>query len=88
MTDGRMTRHRVRLVEATPEMLEAFSGGPEAFAAVLGSDLPAGWPEFPDAYEFVRERLTTHPDEAGWWTYLFTNRRSGNVLGSGGYKGP
>ncbi|MDQ3156576.1 MAG: GNAT family N-acetyltransferase [Actinomycetota bacterium] len=83
-----MTQHRVRLVEATPEMLEAISRGPEALAAVLGIDPPAGWPEFPDAYEFVRERLTTHPDEAGWWTCLFTDRESGRVLGSGGYKGP
>lgn len=30
-----MTRHRVRLAEATPEMLEALSRGPEVFAAVL-----------------------------------------------------
>lgn len=50
MTDGRMTRHRVRLVEATPEMLEALSRGPEVFAAVLGSVPPAGWPEFPDVH--------------------------------------
>ena len=54
----------------------------------MGSDLPAGRPEFPDAYESVRERLIAHPDEAGWWTYLFTDLRSGSVLGSGGYKGP
>jgi RimJ/RimL family protein N-acetyltransferase len=79
----------VRLVAATPQHFEAFARSPEALAELLGSSsLPAGWPEFPEAFDFTAKRLAEHPEESSWWMQFFMDAATGELLGSGGFTGP
>lgn len=81
----------VVLVPATVELLDALVHESRAFEAAIGSAVPAGWPEFPEAVRFSRDRLAAHPDEAGWWMHFFIDPSgpAGPVLiGSGGFTGP
>ena len=76
----------MRLVAATLEWLEALAAGTAAFAALAGSPVPDGWPEFPEAIEFAIDKLRERPDQAGWWMHLFFI--DSTLVGSGGYVGP
>ena len=59
---------------------------PRELSALLGSPVPSGWPEFPEAITNTIEILETHPEQTEWWMYFFMN---GNTLvGSGGFAGP
>jgi [ribosomal protein S5]-alanine N-acetyltransferase len=74
------------VVPATVAQLEAFQRDPAEFAALVGSPVPAGWPEFPEAFEFTIDKLRAAPAEAAWWMQLFLD--SGRLVGSGGFVGP
>ena len=76
----------VRLLPATVEYLLALQSDPMAFGLLIGSTIPAGWPEFPESIGFSIERLRDHPDEAGWWMHFFF--AEDRLIGSGGYVGP
>ena len=76
----------LRVVPATVAQLEAFQRDPAEFAALVGSPLPAGWPEFPEAVEFTIDKLRGSPAEADWWMQLFFD--SPHLVGSGGFVGP
>jgi RimJ/RimL family protein N-acetyltransferase len=78
----------VRLLPATLEHLEAYAREPVELAMLLGSPIPDGWPEFPEAIPFTTERLRTHPDEAEWWMHFVLDDGSGALVGSGGFAGP
>jgi RimJ/RimL family protein N-acetyltransferase len=80
--------NRVRLLAATPEHFAAYGRSPDELAEMLGSPLPQGWPEFPEAFDFTSKRLAEHPDESDWWMYFFLDAATGHLLGSGGYTGP
>ena len=86
MTDAAATPV-VRLLSATVEHLEARRDDPESFAALVGSAVPDGWPEFGEMVDFTVRRLTEHPDEARWWTQFFFDA-DGKLIGSGGFVGP
>jgi RimJ/RimL family protein N-acetyltransferase len=76
----------VHLLAATPAHLSALRHDRQALADLLGSPVPDGWPQFPEATEFTLERLSLEPGERDWWMYFFL---SDDVLvGSGGYVGP
>lgn len=79
---------RLRLIRATSDHLAAFLDGPSSLAALLASPLPAGWPEFPEAFPHTLERLREHADEADWWMHFFLDHDTGVLVGSGGYSGP
>ena len=77
----------MRLVAATIEGLEAFQRDPAEFSALIGSPIPAGWPEFPEAIEFTVEKLREGPDQADWWMHYILDA-DGHIVGSGGFVGP
>jgi [ribosomal protein S5]-alanine N-acetyltransferase len=76
----------VSIVPATIEVLEAFHDV-DAFAGLISSPVPAGWPEFPEGIEFTIDKLRERPDQAGWWMHLFFDW-TGRLVGSGGFVGP
>ena len=80
--------NRVRLLTATPEHFAAHARSRDELAELLGSPLPDGWPEFPEAFDFTAERLSEHPEESDWWMQFFMDAATGRLVGSGGYTGP
>lgn len=76
----------ISVVPATAHDLEAFQRDSAEFAARIGSPVPAGWPEFPEAVEFTVDKLRSNPGEADWWMHLFFD--DGLLVGSGGFVGP
>jgi RimJ/RimL family protein N-acetyltransferase len=76
----------IRLVVATIELLEALRDNRAAFGSLIGSEVPDGWPEFPESVEFTITKLTESPDEAQWWMHFFV--LDGDLVGSGGFVGP
>lgn len=79
---------RVRLLTATPEHFAAHARSRDELAGLIGSPLPDGWPEFPEAFDFTAQRLVEHPEESAWWMQFFMDATTGQLLGSGGYTGP
>jgi ribosomal-protein-alanine N-acetyltransferase len=94
MLSATIRTERMELLPATPESLSAAVRGSEALATALDALVPRSWPpEYLDApaLEFTRDRLTEHPDHAGWWMYfVLLPRENGHrvLIGSSGYKGP
>ena len=83
---------RLRLVPATPELVESELEDTSKLAAMLEADLPPDWPpEHHDAgaQRYSREALTA-PGAAGWWLHYFvsTDGERPTLVGTGGYKGP
>ena len=76
----------VRLLPATVEYLLALQTDPAAFGLLVGSAVPAGWPEFPESIGFSIDRLRDHPGEADWWMHFFLADEQ--LVGSGGFVGP
>jgi RimJ/RimL family protein N-acetyltransferase len=85
-----MTLHpQVRLVPATVPLLNALNDDRTLFAELIGSSVPDGWPEFPEAVGFTLEHLQTAPEGARAWTMqFFVDHGSGCLLGSGGFAAP
>lgn len=84
---------RLRLVAATPEMLAADTGDRVHLARLLSAVVPTNWPPeiLRDALDFIRDRVTEHPDLAGYWFWYYIgsseSEAPGVLLGSGGFKG-
>lgn len=78
----------VRLIPATPTHLAAYLRDPQELADLLGSPVPDGWPEFPEAVPFTRDVLEQHPEQAAWWMHFFVDDATGRLVGSGGFSGP
>lgn len=78
---------RIRLIPATPDHLTAFLRDPHELAALLGSALPDGWPEFPEAIPHTLDELQKNPDDADWWMHFFLDAETGALVGSGGFAG-
>lgn len=76
----------VRLLPATVEYLLTLQSDPTAFGLLIGSPVPAGWPQFPESIGFSIERLRDHPAEAEWWMHFFL--ADDTLIGSGGFVGP
>ena len=77
----------VRIIPATSAHVVAFLRDPQDLSALLGSPVPQGWPEFPEAFPHTLHRLEAHPDEADWWMHFFCDARTGVLVGSGGFAG-
>jgi [ribosomal protein S5]-alanine N-acetyltransferase len=79
----------VRLVAATLPLLRALADDRVAFGALLGSPVPDGWPEFPEAIAFTIDQLETAPEaDRAWSMQFFVDAATGRVVGSGGFAGP
>ena len=79
---------KIRLVPATVGLLTALNEDRTRFAGLVGSPVPDGWPEFPEAIGFTLERLENTPEAAHAWSMqLFVDADSGRLIGSGGFVG-
>ena len=80
---------RIRLVAATVPLLNALNDDRDLFGELIGSPVPDGWPEFPEAIGFTLAQLTNAPEAARSWSMqFFVDRASGRLVGSGGYVAP
>jgi ribosomal-protein-alanine N-acetyltransferase len=82
-------RPQVRLLAATEPLLNALNDNRTRFGELIGSPVPDGWPEFPEAIGFTLEHLKT-ASEAGrsWSMQFFIDPANGRLLGSGGFAAP
>ncbi|MFT4201034.1 GNAT family N-acetyltransferase [Gordonia sp. (in: high G+C Gram-positive bacteria)] len=79
----------VRLVAATESLLTALTDDRTRFAESIGSPVPDGWPEFPEAVGGALEFLATaSAAQRPWSMQFFVDDHSGRLLGSGGYAAP
>lgn len=82
-------RPQVRLHAATEPLLNALNVSRTLFGELIGSAVPDGWPEFPEAIGMTLEHLQTasHAD-LSWSMQFFVDQATGRLLGSGGFVGP
>ncbi|HET9422973.1 MAG TPA: GNAT family protein [Nocardioides sp.] len=79
----------VRLVAATVPLLESLTADPARFSEMIGSPIPEGWPEFPEAIPFALEFLQHASDsDRPWSMQFFVESSTGVVVGSGGFAAP
>jgi RimJ/RimL family protein N-acetyltransferase len=79
-------RPLVRLVPATVPLLEALNEDRALFSELIGSPVPDGWPEFPEAVVFTLEHLRKAPfADHSWSMQFFIDDATGRLVGSGGY---
>lgn len=85
-----MSSHpQVRLVSATVLLLNALNKDRTLFCELIGSPVPDGWPEFPEAIGFTLEHLQTAPEpDREWSMQFFIDHSTGHLLGSGGFAAP
>ncbi len=82
-------RPQVRLVPATVPSLTALVHDPVRFAELLGSPVPDGWPEFPEAVGAALAHLrAASEEERAWSMHFFVDRATGRLVGSGGFAAP
>jgi RimJ/RimL family protein N-acetyltransferase len=80
---------KVRLVPATVPLLNALNEDRATFGELIGSPVPDGWPEFPEAIGFTLEHLQNAPKaDRVWSMQFFVDAASGRLLGSGGFAAP
>ena len=59
------------------------------FGELIGSPVPDGWPEFPEAIGFTLEHLQNAPEaDRAWSMQFFLDSATGRLLGSGGFAAP
>ena len=85
-----MSSHpQVRLVPATLPLLKALNEDRALFSELIGSPVPDGWPEFPEAIGFTLEHLQNAPSaDHSWSMQFFIDDATGRLVGSGGYVVP
>src|SRR5262245_50091057 len=77
---------QVRLVPATVPLLLALDDDRARFGELIGSPVPDGWPEFPEAIEFTLDHLRRAPEaDRPWSMQFFIDPTTGRLLGSGGF---
>jgi RimJ/RimL family protein N-acetyltransferase len=80
---------QVRLVPATVPLLHALQDDPARFVEVMGSPVPDGWPEFPEAIGFTLAHLQDAREaERPWSMQFFVDHATGRLVGSGGFAAP
>jgi RimJ/RimL family protein N-acetyltransferase len=76
------------VVPASVEHLTTLRTDRDAFGDLLGTPVPEGWPEFPEAIDFTIDKLTERPYESDWWMHFFLADGGAVLVGSGGFVGP
>jgi RimJ/RimL family protein N-acetyltransferase len=80
---------QVSLLAATEPLLNALNGSRTLFGELIGSAVPDGWPEFPEAIGFALEHLQTASEaDRSWSMQFFVDPATGRLLGSGGFAAP
>ena len=80
---------KVRLVPASVRLLNALSEDRVLFGELIGSSVPDGWPEFPEAIVFTLDHLqNTVEADRSWSMQFFIDHATGRLLGSGGFAAP
>jgi RimJ/RimL family protein N-acetyltransferase len=80
---------QIRLVPATVPLLNALKEDRALLGELVGSLVPYGWPEFPEAIEFTLEHLQNAPEADHVWSMqFFVDSATGRLLGSGGFAAP
>jgi RimJ/RimL family protein N-acetyltransferase len=80
---------QVRLVPATVPLLTALTDDPTRFEELLGSPVPEGWPEFPEAIPFTLAHLQGAAEaDRSWSMQFFVDALTGQLVGSGGFAAP
>ena len=70
-------------------MLNALNDNRARFSELIGSSVPDGWPEFPEAIGFNQEYLRTASEaDRSWSMQFFLDDATGQLLGSGGFAAP
>lgn len=79
----------VRLLPASVPLLDALNEDRALFGELIGSPVPDGWPEFPEAIGFALEHLRRAPSaHRAWSMQFFVDDATGHLVGSGGYAAP
>lgn len=87
--DPMSSRPQVRLVPATVPLLLALQDDPGRFRDLIGSPVPDGWPEFPEAVGAALAHLRNAPEaDRSWSMQLFVDHDTGRLVGSGGFAAP
>jgi len=80
---------QVRLVPATVPLLNALNEDRDVFGDLMGSPVPDGWPEFPEAIGFTLDHLRNASEaDRAWSMQFFVDPATGRLLGSGGFAAP
>lgn len=78
----------LQLVGCELKHVEAILRDKEELGRLLGVRLFDGWPEFPEAMQYVHQHLKTDPAGAPAWGYrFFVHKKDHALIGEGGYKG-
>jgi [ribosomal protein S5]-alanine N-acetyltransferase len=90
-----LTTTRLVLTASTVALLDAELESPARLGALLGVEVPDGWPpgEYDrQAIEYFRDRLSESPASGGWygWYAVLRGTRDSppTLVGAGGYFGP
>lgn len=81
-----MSSQDIELLIVLPEHREAFHRGKQHLAALIGADVPDGWPTFPEAFDLPSTK--SHTACTDWPSYLFIWRSHSTLVGNGGFVGP
>lgn len=80
---------RIRLVPATVPLLDALTDDQSLFSELIGSPVPHGWPEFPEAIGFTVQQLQNASEaDRSWSMQFFVDQTNGRLVGSGGFAAP
>jgi len=80
--------NRLRLVSCSREMLEAVIAGDDAIGKLLRVNAATPWTMNEESvFRFSMEKISAHPDEEQWWTYLHILKRENLLTGCCGFKG-
>ncbi len=83
------THPQVSLLAATEPLLDALNHSRALFGELVGSAVPDGWPEFPEAIGFTLAHLQTASEaDRSWSMQFFVEPATGQLLGSGGFAAP
>jgi RimJ/RimL family protein N-acetyltransferase len=70
-------------------LLHALNDDRSLFGELIGSPVPDGWPEFPEAIGFTLEHLqTASAADRPWSMQFFIDAANGQLVGSGGFAAP
>ena len=79
----------VRLIPATVPLLHALIDDPSQFDELIGSPVPDGWPEFPEAVGSTLAHFQNTPGaDRSWSMQFFVDDATGRLVGSGGFAAP
>ena len=82
---------RLRLVALTDELADRQLSDTRAFFADLGVEFEAAWPPSLAAKNLLskmRDRLADHPEDQGWYQWVYISPVMNRLVGLGGFTGP